>query len=53
MSLTLKFDTPQARIFPAVRRFSNAVTMTEIGCRANPPLPATWLSQKLNLLPPT
>ena len=35
MSLTLKLDTPQARIFPAVRRFSNAVTMTERSAPSN------------------
>ena len=29
MSLTLKLDTPQARIFPAARRLSNAATMLE------------------------
>ena len=29
MSLTLKLDTPQARIFPAARRLSNAATTPE------------------------
>jgi hypothetical protein len=29
MSLTLKFDTPQARIFPAERRFSKALATPE------------------------